>query len=152
MRFALGLAALAVMFFSLWTGAKAAPLSFTAARAPHPMPLDASLKDAAWAQGEIKPDDFWDVTKRAPAPLRTQIFLLYDDRHVYVAFHAEQPGVPIVAQQRTNNVGFGLDDFVGVAIDTSGAGTQVYFFETTPHGVRYQQSSDNVRYAPRWQS
>ena len=145
----------AAIFFSWWTRAGASSLdgaAFTAVRAPHPMSLDASLRDPAWALGQVKPAGFWDVTRRSTAPFATTVYLLYDDRYVYVAFHAEQPSAPIVAQQRTNNVGFGLDDFVGVAIDTSGAGNQVYFFETTPQAIRYQQASDNVRYAPRWQS
>ena len=132
--------------------ASAAEAAFTAVRAPHPMALDASLKDPAWLLGRIEPDGFWDVTKRVPAPLGTQAYFLYDDGDLYVAFHVEQSGVPIVDAQRTNDVGFGLDDFVGLAVDTSGAGTQVYFFETTPRGTRYEQASDNVRYVARWES
>lgn len=143
-------------FILLWdeaaTGAYAAGGSFTAARAPHAMALDPSLRDPAWAQGRIQPDVYWNVTKRSIAQLHTQTYLLFDDRNLYVAFHAEQAGMPILASQRTNNVGFGVDDFVGVAIDTSGAGNQVYFFETTPLGTRYQQSSDNVRYLVHWDS
>lgn len=116
------------------------------------MPLDPSLRDPAWRSGQVNPSDFWDLTRRSAARFGTTVYMLYDDHDVYVAFHVEQSAIPIVAQQRTNDVGFGLDDFVGVAIDTSGAGNQVYFFETTPQAVRYQQSSDNVRYTPRWQS
>lgn len=92
------------------------------------------------------------MTKRAAAQFSTSVYLLYDDRNLYVGFRAQQPGVPISSSQTTNNVGFGLDDFVGAAVDTSGAGKQVYFFETTPRGIRYQQSSENTRYNPRWQS
>ncbi|HET9341457.1 MAG TPA: hypothetical protein VFO25_00910 [Candidatus Eremiobacteraceae bacterium] len=125
---------------------------FTAARAPHPMSLDPSLRDPAWRSGRVSSSGFWDLTRRSVAQFDTTVYMLYDDHDVYVAFHVEQSGIPIVAQQRTNNVGFGLDDFIGVAIDTSGAGNQVYFFETTPRAIRYQQSSDNVRYTPRWQS
>lgn len=134
--------------------ANAAAISapFRAARAPHPLALDASLSDPAWQLGRVDPAGFWDLTKRTTAPLATQAYLLYDDRYVYVAFHAEQDRLPIIASQRTNDVGFGLDDFVGVAIDTSGTGTQVYFFETTPRGTRYEQASDNVRYVARWRS
>src|SRR5690242_33714 len=155
MRITICILVAAAILFGWWTRAGAsAPggTAFTAVRAPHPMALDPSLRDPAWALGEVKPDGFWDVTKRAPAPFGTSVYLLYDDHYVYVAFHAEQPSAPIVAQQRTNNVGFGIDDFVGVALDTSGVGTQVYFFETTQQGIRYQQASDNVRYAPRWLS
>jgi hypothetical protein len=126
--------------------------SFTAARAPHPLPLEPSLSDPAWQLGRIPTDGMWNVTTRTPAGLGASIFLLYDDRNVYVAFHVEQPGIPIVAGQTAHNVGFGLDDFVGVEADTSGAGNAVYLFETTPGGVRYQQASENARYNPRWQS
>jgi hypothetical protein len=127
-------------------------LAVTAIRAPHPMAADPSLSDPAWQAGLIQPAGFTDLTKRGAAPLATRVYLLYDDRNLYVAFDAEQAGVPIVADQTTNNLGFGQDDFVGVAVDTSGAGNRVYFFETTPRGVRYQQSSENVRYAARWHS
>ena len=80
----------------------------------------------------------------------TVAYLLYDDRAIYVAFHAEQPGIPITASQTTNGVGFGIDDFVGIGIDPGGSGSQVYYFETTPRGTRYQQASENARYAPAW--
>jgi hypothetical protein len=129
-----------------------AKLVFQAARAPHALALDPSLADPAWKLGAIEPDGFWNVTKRLPADLKTQVYLLYDDRDLYVAFHVEQSGAPIVRTQSTNNVGFGTDDFVGVGLDTSAAGNEVYLFETTPAGVRYQQASENVRYQPKWRS
>jgi hypothetical protein len=125
---------------------------YVAAQAPHPLALDPSLRDPAWSLGRIEPDAFWDVTKHAAAGLHTQAYLLYDDRYLYVAFRAEQNGVPIVAGQQTNDVGFGLDDFVGVAVDAGGDGNEVYFFETTPRGTRYEQASDNIRYFARWES
>ncbi|HEY7994489.1 MAG TPA: hypothetical protein VID24_09770 [Candidatus Eremiobacteraceae bacterium] len=155
MRIAIsGLVGAAIIFSSYATAraTTSAGAVFTIARAPHPMSLDPSLSDPAWQSGQVNPAGFWDLTRRSDARFDTTVYLLYDDRDVYVAFHVEQTGIPIVAQQRTNNVGFGLDDFVGVGIDTSGAGNQVYFFETTPQAIRYQQASENVRYMPRWQS
>src|SRR5690242_14163269 len=86
-------------------GAQTDPSHYEAARAPHQMALDASLSDPAWVQGQISDSTFWDLTKHTRAPLRTNAYLLYDDRNLYVAFQAEQTGVPIVATQRTNNVG-----------------------------------------------
>ncbi|MBV9268066.1 MAG: hypothetical protein JO061_18000, partial [Acidobacteriaceae bacterium] len=75
-----------------------------------------------------------------------------DGKNVYVRFECDQKNVPVTALQSTNNVGFGTDDFVGVGIDTSGNGSQVYYFETTPAGVRYQAASENARYLPQWTS
>ncbi|HEX3550373.1 MAG TPA: hypothetical protein VHT53_08360 [Candidatus Elarobacter sp.] len=120
-------------------------------RAAQPPPLGPALADPAWQAGRIgvKPA-FVDLTTRRAAPVATTVYLLYDDRALYVGFHAEQPGVAIVAGQTTNGVGFGIDDFVGVGIDPGGSGSQVYYFEATPRGTRYQQASENARYAPAW--
>jgi hypothetical protein len=60
--------------------------------------------------------------------------------------------VPITATQTTNNVGFGLDDFVGIGVDPSGNGAQMYYFEVTPRAIRYQQSSESSRYNPPWEA
>jgi len=125
---------------------------FSVARAPRPLPLDPVLADSAWAAGQVPTGNgpWQNVTTRSPAALKTTAYLLYDDKNLYVAFKADQPGVPIVAAQTTNDVGFGSDDFVGIGVDTSGSGSQVYYFETTPRGVRYEQANENARYRPRW--
>jgi hypothetical protein len=126
--------------------------AFTVARAPHPLALDPTLSDPAWAAGRVPdPHGAWqNITTRQPATLATTAYLLYDDRNLYVGFKAVQTGVPIVATQTTNDIGFGVDDFVGFGVDTSGAGSQAYYFETTPRGVRYEQANENVRFRPRW--
>ena len=54
----------------------AAAMIFQAARAPHALSLDPSLADPAWKLGAIAPDGFWNVTKRSPADLKTQVYLL----------------------------------------------------------------------------
>jgi hypothetical protein len=147
------LALLLILLVSAGTAAAtSSPQMFVAVQAPHPMALDPQLRDPAWAQGAINGSEFENLTTREPAVLPTSVSLLYDRQNLYIGFKAEQTGVPITATQTTNDVGFGLDDFVGVAIDTTGAGNDVYFFETTPKGVRYQQANENVRYDPRWQS
>ena len=92
------------------------------------------------------------MTTRSPALDATTAYLLYDDHFLYVGFKAAQSPGSIAASQTTNDVGFGIDDFVGIGIDTSGAGSQAYYFETTPRGVRYQSAVENVRYRPRWQA
>ncbi|MEO7202766.1 MAG: hypothetical protein ABIZ82_09265, partial [Candidatus Tumulicola sp.] len=127
---------------------------FTMARAPHPLALDPALADPAWQTGAVPngTGPWQNVTTRSPAQFATTAYVLYDDKNLYVGFKAVQTGVPIVASQTTNDIGFGLDDFVGLGVDTSGAGSQAYYFETTPRGVRYQQANENVRYKPRWSS
>ncbi|MDP9017802.1 MAG: hypothetical protein M3N19_05740 [Candidatus Eremiobacteraeota bacterium] len=135
-----------------WASVSAAQ-NFPAEAAPHPLPLDPALTDPAWATGAVPAQaSYQNVTTRNPAPFQTTVDLLYDRDNLYVAFHAEQGSTPITATQSANDVGFGIDDFVGIGIDPSGNGSQVYFFETTPKGIRYQQASENARYKPDWQA
>ncbi len=151
MRFTAFLFALAVPVCCVApAGAVTAADAIAAARAPAPLPLDPAAADPAWQTGRIAGSAFVDLTTRRAAPVATAVSFLYDDRAVYVAFHAEQPGFAITAGQTTNGVGFGIDDFVGIGIDPGGGGAQVYYFETTPRGTRYQQASENARYAPAW--
>ncbi len=137
-----------------WTPAFAAvdhSGSFAAARVDAPPKFDPALADPAWGKA-VTATGFQNLTNRRPAALETTAYLLYDSTNVYVAFRARQEGVPIHADQTTNNIGFGQDDLVGVGLDTSGAGSAVYYFETTPRGVRYQQSSESSRFAPPWEA
>jgi hypothetical protein len=151
-RFALALAFVLVIACAPVRAAVTESFSFTVARAPHALALDADLADPAWAAGKVPNGDGpWEnVTTRSPAKYATTTYLLYDDKNLYVGFKADQAGVPIVATQTTNDVGFGTDDFVGVGIANGGGGSQAYYFETTPRGIRYEQANENVRYRPRW--
>jgi hypothetical protein len=126
--------------------------TYAAALATHPLGADTSLSDPQWAAGRITRDGapFEDVTTRATAPLKTTAYLLYDAQNLYVGFAVQQPNVPITASQTTNDVGFGLDDFVGIGIDTSGNGATVYYFAATPRGTRYEEASESTRYQPVW--
>ena len=147
----------AVIFLCSWTaiaGAATESRTYLAVMTNHALGADASLSDPDWSRGIITEGtrSFEDITTRSVAPLGTAAYVLYDERNLYVAFKAQQPDVPIVANQTTNNVGFGLDDFVGVGIDTSGNGSTVYYFETTPRGTRYQQASESTRYSPAWRT
>ncbi len=94
-------------------------------------------------------ENFETLTTHTPAKLATTARVLFDAKNIYVAIVCDQAGAPLTATQTTNNVGFGLDDFAGIGIDTTGNG-QVYYFMTTPRGVRYQQSSESARYNPAW--
>ncbi|HLJ83537.1 MAG TPA: hypothetical protein VKT51_05135 [Candidatus Eremiobacteraceae bacterium] len=136
------------------TKAAAPSKTYLAVMTDHALGSDTSLSDSDWTRGIITDGTrpFEDITTRMAAPLGTAAYLLHDERNLYVAFKVQQPDVPIVANQTTNNVGFGLDDFVGIGIDTSGNASTVYYFETTPRGTRYQQASESTRYSPVWRA
>jgi hypothetical protein len=114
-----------------------------------PVPPAAMDPNAAPWSGAPLLEGFETLTTRTPAKLPTSARVLFDAKNIYVLIHAVQTGVPITATQTTNNVGFGIDDFLGVGLDTSGNG-QAYYFEVTPANVRYQQATESARYNPQW--
>jgi len=120
--------------------------SFPAIYVAQPPPFD--LSAAPWTQAPLF-EGFETVTTRTPAKLPTSARIVFDANNLYVAIHNVQSGVPLTASQATNNVGFGIDDFTGIGIDTNGNG-QTYYFEVTPAGVRYQQATESARYNPQW--
>ncbi|HEX5274420.1 MAG TPA: hypothetical protein VFW34_04025 [Candidatus Rubrimentiphilum sp.] len=148
------MAALAIMFIKpgIARAAVSSVGSYPAAMTNHPPVFDPSFSDPDWSRGKIVDgiNAFEDITTLSPAPLQTAVYVLYDTQNLYVAFNAQQSSLPVTANQTTNNVGFGLDDFVGIGIDTSGNGSTVYYFETTPRGTRYQQANESARYNPVW--
>ncbi len=100
--------------------------AFAPVRAERPFALDATLSDPRWATAKFA-TGFTDLGARMPATARTESALFYDDTNLYVAFRVQQR-VAIVATQKTNDIGFGVDDFVGLGIDTGGNGEEAYFF------------------------
>jgi hypothetical protein len=113
-----------------------------------PPPLQADFSVPPWTQATPL-EGFETLTTRTAASANPTVArIVFDAQNVYVAIHSVQT-TPLVATQTTNNVGFGIDDYVGIGIDTSGNG-QVYYFEVTPGGVRYQQATESARYNPQW--
>lgn len=80
----------------------------------------------------------------------TTAYALFGKTGVFVALNCPQSSERITALQATNDQGIGLNDYAGVMLDTTGSGELTYYFETTPNGVRYQQSSESSRYRPTW--
>lgn len=114
-------------------------------------PLDASLSSDVWKPA-LKAQAFENFLTREPAKYETAAYFLYDDKNLYVAFHAVQAGTPITATQNVDNAGVMTDDHVTFTVDTSGNGSRVYYFRATPKGVHDESSSENARYAPDWTS
>ncbi|MHB8463001.1 MAG: DUF5916 domain-containing protein, partial [Vulcanimicrobiaceae bacterium] len=106
----------------------------------------------ACAAGKLPITAMTDLATKKIASSGTQAWLLYDERALYVCFDVAQPSTPITATQSQNDVGFGIDDFVGIGLDPTGNGDRVYYFEVTPRGTHFAQSSENARYRPVWTS
>lgn len=144
----------------VWLVASALPLSSAAANAS--TTLDATLSDRVppvtgsfddmtspiWRKS-LHVSTFSNFTTHEALTDTTDVYLTFGPDAIYCAFVSRQEA-PIMANQRENGVGLGLDDYVSLVFDTSGNGTSEYFFEATPAGVRYQAASESSRYDPPW--
>lgn len=157
LRFRLLLATLATAASVLWFGSVAlaagvsSTTSFDGVTSKEVPPETGSFDDLAspvW-QRALHATKFENFTIRAEAADKTDAYLVYGPDSIYCAIVSEQ-SLPITATQRTNGVGFGLDDYVSLSFDTSGNGTNQYYFQTTPLGVRYQSATESTRYSPTW--
>ena len=103
----------------------------------------------------------WDVDHARPAADKTDVYTYSDGKFLYVRFVAEQQA-PIVATQHSDdtvtggsNIGGGIawsDDAVWVDLWPKGATGFQFQFEANPNGAHNEASTENVSYAPHWQS
>ncbi|HEY0393803.1 MAG TPA: hypothetical protein VGD01_04850 [Candidatus Elarobacter sp.] len=112
--------------------------------------IDGTLLDETWKSAKHVALEY-DLRHKGPPGQKTDVYVLSDDKALYVAFDAVQTG-EIVANQHTDDVGFDTDDEVQVDLWPGGPLGFRYLFTATPRGTHYQHSSENSVYAPKWQS
>ncbi len=103
----------------------------------------------------------WDVDHARPAADKTDVYTYSDGKFLYVRFVAEQHA-PIVATQHSDdtvtggsNINGGIawsDDAVWVDLWPKGSTGFQFQFEANPNGAHNEASTENVSYAPHWQS
>jgi uncharacterized protein DUF5916 len=89
-----------------------------AVRLSQPPVIDGDLSDPCW-QEAAKLDRWVDVLYSTPVPDQTIGYLGYDDKYIYVAFHAfdSQPSGIIARETKRGTRFTNYDDFVAFAID-----------------------------------
>ena len=103
----------------------------------------------------------WDVGHGKQAGDATTVRVMSDGKFIYVRFEAQQHGA-VIATQHSNdsvtggsNIGGGVawsDDSVWVDLWPTGPGGFQYQFESNASGAHNESSSENVSFAPDWQS
>ena len=115
-----------------------------------PPPIDGDTSSAAW-KSAAHVTLAWDYTDgMAPGKdTATDVYLLADDRYVYVAFRARQKD-GVVASQRTDGAGRGADDSVAVVLSPTGEDAFRYTFEANAIGTRYDSAAEDASFDPYW--
>ncbi|HTZ54856.1 MAG TPA: hypothetical protein VMB20_07305 [Candidatus Acidoferrum sp.] len=124
-------------------------------------PLDPHATASAWASTPVTLR--WDVAHKAFASEPTTVRVSTDGTFLYVRFDATQRA-GVVATQRSNDVITGgssggagsvtwsSDDAVWIDIWPTGPSGFEYQFEANAAGAHNESSSENVSFAPQWES
>lgn len=147
--FPIALMALTVPIFAPALAVQTNDGALTIPTVSSPPPLVADFSSAVWQQAATATLGY-DRQTHAAAAEQTKAYVLTDGKALYVGFDAHQTRTPIVAAQRTNNVGVDTDDEVKIALWPGGRSGFNYQFISTPVGTRYQVSSENSNYDPKW--
>lgn len=107
-----------------------------AVRAALPPGIDGEVEDAEWAGASVFTDFIqFEPQRGEPSPFRTEVRLLYDSTHVYVAFKGWDPGA-LTAQLTRRDSDLANDDVFVVLLDTFRDRQSAYVFAVNPLGTQ----------------
>jgi hypothetical protein len=116
--------------------------SVEAHRADKAPRIDGVLDDQMWQSAAVI-DQFFQQEPRegAPATERTEVRLLYDPRHLFIAVHAydSQPSGIVATEMRRDANRILDEDNFQVIIDTFNDSRNGYMFVTSPLGAKLEQ-------------
>src|SRR5688500_8234591 len=83
-----------------------------------PIRVDARLDEAAWADAVRIPVTFeWYPSDNTAAPVETDVMVTYDERNLYVGFHARDPQPSRIRARYHERDAAQADDLVGFYVD-----------------------------------
>ncbi|MGZ3950250.1 MAG: DUF5916 domain-containing protein [Flavisolibacter sp.] len=127
-------------FFSLQLSAQPAPKRILAKRTNASIKIDGNLDDTAWKHATIATDFVeWrpDFGKIEAASNKTTIYLLYDNTCVYVGGYCHERTKDSISRELIGRDKVGVNDFVGVILDTYNDKINAVGFYVTPYGEQY---------------
>lgn len=110
--------------------------TLTIGRAVGPIEIDGVLDDAGW-QGAAKVGNFAEhfPDEQARPSVESEVWVTYDDKHLYIAFLAFDRPSTIRASLRDRDEMW-QDDYFGILLDTYGDAAWAYFLFANPFGVQ----------------
>jgi hypothetical protein len=139
--------ALVLVFLAAAADASTTPDEVAGEPANAPIPrvdarieIDGVLDEAVWQRAwsttldsEVQPGE------NTPAPVRTEVLVMYDQHHLYVGFRAHDPDPSAIRAHLTDRDQAWNDDWVGVVLDTFNDERRDYLFVVNPLGVQMDQ-------------
>ncbi len=108
--------------------------------------VDAYLDEAIWEKA-LRVTLDWETrpAENEPAPAKTEGFIAYDGKSLYVAFIAHDPEPEKIRAHLTDRDRMFQDDFVGVVLDTFNDERRGFEFFVNPLGVQGDLFQDDIR-------
>ena len=107
--------------------------------------IDGRVIERAWAEAltlelryEVRPGE------NVEPPVRTEMFLTFDDTHVLIAFKCYDPEPSQIRARFSDRDSAWGDDWVGVVLDTFNDERRAYELFVNPHGVQMDAVNDDV--------
>ena len=102
--------------------------------------IDALLEEEAWKSAlilelkyEVRPGE------NVPPPVRTDVFLTYDEKTLFAAFRCYDPDPSSIRAHLRDRDTLGGDDWVALILDTFNDSRRSYDFIVTAQGVQFDQ-------------
>ena len=119
--------------------------TYAVERLAKPIVVDGTIGAAEWANAkpiELPVETF--PGNNIPARVKTEAFLGYDDKNLYLGFRAFDPDPKAIRAHLTDRDNAYQDDFIGVAIDTFNDERRAFEFFVNPLGVQMDLTNNDV--------
>ncbi len=146
-----------IIFLSVFSAAAQSPArQLPAMRTTASIKLDGNIDEAAWKDA-IPATNFieWRPTagKAEDTATKTIVYLLYDNTSVYVGGYCYERGKDSISKELIGRDRVGINDFVGIILDTYNDKINAVGFFVTPYGEQYDAKySGNGNEDDSWNS
>jgi hypothetical protein len=145
------------------TAADVPPAAAGTAENPHIVPrfessidIDGVLDDAPWADALVLTLEFeYSPGENIPAPVRTEVLLLYGGRRLYAAFRCYDPDPSAIRAHLCKRDDIDYEDWVGIYLDTFNDERRNYHMRANSLGIQedfIESESGHVSWDGIWNS
>jgi hypothetical protein len=148
----LGIVLFLFTFSHLWASASVEVVIPRTSVAPV---IDGDLTDGAWEGAKLKTGDWvtYNPVRGEVLPQRTEVWMTYDSRNLYVAFRCIDPEPERLKTSISRRDSIFRDDWVGMSLDAMFAGQTSYDMFVNPSGVQADiltSSASGEDVSPDW--
>jgi len=155
------IAAVALNLFPLTTGSAQGPDSpptYSVKQSESPIRIDGNISPGEWKDAtRVELNYEIDPGNNLPAKVKTEAFVTYDRKNLYVAFIAHDPNPKKIHANISDRDAIWQNDIVGIAIDPFNDRRRGYEFFVNPYGVqgdikRVEGSGEDSTWDTIWNS